>query len=648
MIISALCRYYDILEKDANVSIARFGYSSAKVSFVLLISSEGRLLQILDLRGDHKRPKPKNINVPFQKARASKVFPYFICDNAKYIFGVEKQKRDAFEKKLKALPEKEKASAYTVLEAKDKELILITPRSKACFKAFKSLHHEILDGLEEPEVLGLLSFLDRWNPEEFLKKPKLSEYKEELLAGRNCVFGWKGKYLHQKPEVKAAWEKYYHEVVEGNSVAAQCLVSGKIEPVAKIHQKIKGVEGAQAAGASLVSFNEEAFCSYGKKQGFNAPISEAAMFKYTTALNYLLSNQSHKIRIADSTVVFWAERAKPKEKTCEELVKLFINPPNLRKKETALNMEKKKGQEPEISQIEKLQKLKQLKGILNKVRSGKKINQEELKIDPETNFYILGLSPNNARLAVSFWNFDCIGNIIEKLAQYQLDMEIIKGDSALKYVSVDRLLKETLPKGSDKKEVYPLLGSLVLRSLFTDTVYPRPLYSAILKKIKGKSSINSVRAGFIKAYLLSLSRAGLTDINQALITVSLNEESQNSPYRLGRLFAVLEKAQNKNKNNTNINNKSRARRSSIISKYFSRASARPAEIFPELLKLSQSHRASVEEGFKLNQLIEQILEGVDAFPTFLNLEAQGMFVLGYYHQAKAFSIKNEILSKQVE
>ncbi|HIH74608.1 MAG TPA: type I-C CRISPR-associated protein Cas8c/Csd1 [Methanosarcina sp.] len=623
MIIQSLCRHYDILEKDENVSIPKLGYSSAKVSFALVISPDGVLSHIVDLRSDDKKPKPKDMDVPIQKSRSSGVFSYFVCDNAKYVFGAEKIKRSEFEKKFDLASSEENSVEHTVLEENDKEVTLVHRRSRECFEAFKELHHSILDGQNDPEIRGFLAFLDGWNPEEFLENPKTREYKDDLLAGGNCVFEFNGSFLHQNSGVRTAWEIYSQN--ETGNTFAQCLISGKVEPVAKIHQKIKGVVGAQSAGASIVSFNDSAFCSYGKEQSFNSPISESAVFKYTTALNYLLSSQSNRIRIADSTVVFWAETS---EKSCEDLVKFFFDSPEPEKKEEK-NME--------TSRVWDTNKIKEIEEILNKVRIGKKVNQEDIGTDPETNFYILGLSPNNARLAVRFWYVDSIGNLIEKMARHHLDMEIIRDDHGPRCISIYRLLNETVPQSSDKKTVSPLLGGLILRSILTDTGYPISLYSAILSRAKVDGSINFVRAGFIKAYLLRLSRAGLSNLNQDLITMSLNEESSSVPYRLGRLFAALEKAQN----DTN-----REMKSTINSKYFSSASSTPAVVFPVLLKLAQHHIAKSDWGFRSNQLIEQVLEGVNEFPAYLNLEDQGMFMLGYYHQRKAFFTKKEVSSNE--
>ena len=211
-------------------------------------------------------------------------------------------------------------------------------------------------------------------------------------------------------------------------------------------------------------------------------------------------------------------------------------------------------------------------------------------------------------------------------------MEIVHDDPGPHYISPYRLLKETVPQNSNDNASSPLLDGLLMRAILGNTSYPPQLYTAILNRVKVERSINHVRAGFIKAYLMRLARSGSTNLQEDLMTVSLNEENPSVPYRLGRLFAVLEKAQN----DTN-----RERKSTINSKYFSSASTTPAVVFPVLLKLAQHHIAGSDWGFRSNRSIEEIMAGIDVFPAYLNLEDQGLFMLGYYHQRKEFYKKKE-------
>jgi len=617
LIIQSLCQYYDILQNDESVSISRPGYSSANISFVLVISRDGKLSHIVDQRSDDKKPRPKEMKVPLQKARANGIVPYFACDNSKYVFGVEKVKG---EKKDKLLSER---TAYIfLLEDNDGAATVVSKRSNACFEKFRELQHEVLNNPDDSGARTFLRFLDNWNPENFLKNPKIMEYKDEILAGANFVFECDGDYLHKNSVVKQAWENYLSHETDGDVPVSQCLISGELEPISRLHQKIKGVVGAQVSGASIVSFNNEAFCSYNKKQSYNAPVSESSMFKYTTALNYLLANKDNRIRIADTMVVFWAETS---DGSYEDFANFFFAP------RENINREKE-DESADDSRIRDQETLKTMEDILSKIRSGRHLNKDEIAVDPDTKFYILGLSPNNARLAIRFWYVDTFGNFLEKVGQHHLDMEIIRNDSEPKYTSVYRLLMETVAKSSTDRKASPILGGLIMRSILNNTTYPIQMYSAILNRVKVERSINRVRAGFIKAYLLRLARSGSTNIKEDLITMKLNEDSSNVPYRLGRLFAVLEKVQSET-------NKSMG--STINSKYFSSASATPSVVFPVLLKLAQHHIAKSDWGFKTSQSMEEILSGVDEFPKYLGLEEQGMFMLGYYHQRKANYTKKE-------
>jgi len=618
MIVQSLCRYYDILANDEDVVISKSGYSQAKVSFALVVSREGDLSNIIDLRIDGKKPQPKMMDVPFQKSRAVTITPYFLCDNAKYVFGAEKVKIDAKKKVLA-----DKSNEVSVLEESGGSMIVVSKRSLECFEQFRSLHHTLLDNVDDASIKSFLKFLDAWKPELFLKHPKINEYKEEILAGGNFVFKCEGNFLHKNNAVQRAWEMHDDcDLSETEDMVAQCLVGGQSEPIARLHQKIKGVSGAQVSGASLVSFNDDAFCSYGKEQSFNAPISKSLMFKYTTILNHLLNRESkNKLQIDDTTIVFWAETC---DQSYVDLTNFFIN-----------YRDKQRDAKEESSDINiRDKKTLQLVGdILNKVKNGQSIQEKDLGIDPEkTKFYILGLSPNNARLAVRFWYQDIFGNFITHMAQHHLDMEIVRDESGPRYISVYRLLKETVPQSSNDKASSPLLDGLLMRAILGNTPYPVQLYTAMLSRMKVERSINYVRAGFIKAYLMRLARFRLTDLKEELLTMSLNEESSNVPYRLGRLFAVLEKAQN----DTN-----KEMKSTINSKYFSSASTTPAVVFPVLLKLAQHHIAKSDWGFKSTQSIEEILVGIDKFPAYLSLEDQGMFMLGYYHQRKDFFKKKE-------
>ena len=381
-------------------------------------------------------------------------------------------------------------------------------------------------------------------------------------------------------------------------MGATCLVTGQESAIARLHPAIKGVMGAQSSGAGVVSFNLDAFVSYEKKQNFNAPISEGAAFAYTTVLNYLLRYESpQKIRIGDATTVFWAERASP----IEGFMGIILDP----RDDTA-----------DVSEV---------RLFLEAVRDGK---QPEGIGDPGVQFFILGLSPNASRLSVRFWYASTVGEISSKIGQHFRDMAIVRGQKDREFPGIWWLLRETAVQGKTEN-IPPLLAGALMRSILTGAVYPQGMLSALISRIRADQSINYIRAAMIKACLNRNYRIHNTAKE---VSMSLDRESTNIAYRLGRLFAVLEKAQKDAISGANT---------TIKDRYYGSASATPSVVFPQLLRLAQHHIQKVEYGGRTDKMIEEVMGGINGFPAHLSLDEQGMFAVGYYHQRQAFYIKSE-------
>ena len=628
MILQALCKYYDILSEDENIEIPRYGYSAAPIHFVLEITQEGKIQKIMDKRSNEKKPQPVTMIVPFQKARSSDVNPFFVRDNVKYVFGIEK-KQKVNEKTQKS----ELQSPFVVSE-----------ESKKRFEAFKVLHQKIFENQTDPEILAFLRFLTTWKPESYLENQHLQENVTIFENNFNFVFKCGADYLHKNPLVRQLWENYHSEMdKEKDQRMGQCLVSGKTELIAKIHYQIN-VDPKNKA--PLVSFNDDSFCSYGQKQGYNAPVGKISAFKYAAALNYLLRPKSrNKIRIGNTVIVFWAETPENFEDLVNGLINYHYSPTN--------NDDLKTNSDSKIITDDDTEQL--INDILKKIKTGKRLENKPLGIDLNTtNFYILGLSPNKGRNIVQFWYQDIFGNFITHIARHHLDMEI--GDYGPRNISFFRLLLSTLPKqkgdkspgkkkinhtmgsfDSQIKKISPLLEDSLVRAILTNQQYPVQMYTSILNRVKiprkdDEKFPDYVQAGFIKAYLLRLCRVGLTNLKEELITVSLNEESTNVPYRLGRLFAVFERTQE-------LANPKITR--SIQDSYFSSASSSPAIVFPVLMKLNQHHLSKIKSDkpglmIYFARLRDEIASSIEKIPVFLSLEDQGMFMLGYYHQRNVF------------
>ena len=468
-----------------------------------------------------------------------------------------------------------------------------------CFSEFKELHHIIGNNLDDDGMVAVLSFLDSWNPED---APNLSHWNE--MAGMNLVFQLDGdlQYMHERPKIQRAWLKYYKE--KSSDQFATCLVCGKQAPISRLHPKIKGVRGAQTSGAAIISFNLEAFLSYDKKQNFNAPVSEDIAFAYTTALNHLLRFESRqKVQIGDAATVFWTERESP----IEGFMGMIFDPQD----DSGDTMD--------------------IRLFLEAVRDGKMPSEIG---DPDIKFYILGLSPNASRLSVRFWHVSTVGDIGAKIGQHFKDLSIIKNyDSDPEFPGMWQLLRETaMLRKSDN--ISSVLAGSVIRSILTGAAYPQSLLTAIINRMRADQTVNYLRAALIKACLVKKYRI----TNKSMeVTMALNKESTNVAYRLGRLFATLEKAQIDYHKPNKIN-------STIKDRFYGSASATPRTVFPQLLRLAQFHIHKVKrmnEGrdWGTEKMIGEIMTDIQLFPAHLSLEDQGIFSLGYYHQRQAFYTK---------
>jgi len=589
MIINALNKYYEILAEDEKSGIPLYGYSSAKVAFVLNISTTGELLDVIPLKvegNSSKKLVSRMLIVPEQTKRAVNISPNFMCDNCTYVLGIDN----------KGKPQ----------------------RTKDAFLAFKELHKQILGYAQGQAAKAILSFLDIWKIEEASQHPALRGNLEEILEGSNLVFRLDGEigYIHNNLEIQRLWEKYNSK--QEDETKGQCLITGENTSIARLHPNIKNVRNAQAMGASIVSFNAPSYESYGKTQSFNSPVGKYAAFAYTTVLNHMLSGIKQKIQVGDATTVFWADS--PEEIYTDLAAELF-NPTYVQEGKESKNSNKRD------TKIEEL-----VKDVLFKAKSGLEINELDGKVNVKTKFYILGLSPNASRISIRFFHCDSFGGFVEKALKHYKDMEIVKDfDNKPQNIPLWMIMGETVSPKSRDKDASPLLAGAIMRSIISGSPYPASLFNAVMLRIRADMDdkdknihrVNYVRVAIIKAYLLRNAKRQNNKKLEEVLTVSLNEQSTNTEYLLGRLFAVLEKAQQDA--NPGIN-------ATIKDRYFASACATPASVFPILLRLAQHHISKSAYGYSIDRKIEPIMNEITKFPSHHTLEQQGTFVLGYYHQ----------------
>mgnify|MGYP000360378850 FL=1 len=579
MILQALAKHYENLAAEGKVS--KEGWCEAKVSYAIELMPDGKVKGFISLKTEEERGKKKvwvstTRMVPQMVTRSSGVSSNFLCDNSKYMLGFDKD-----------------GSSKRVLE---------------CFQAAKEKHLELLEQAEGEMAASIKAFFETWNPEKEEEKLKESEIWEALTDGGNLIFYMNGCEAQEDEEIKELWNEKQNSCdgEEGGNTGI-CLVTGKKAEISRIHRTIKGVPGAQSSGAALVSFNAPAFESYGKEQSYNAPVGKYAEFAYTTALNYLLSQRNYTFQLGDTMVVYWAENG---QKAYQDVFS-FALVPTVDNRET-------------------------IREIFDCIKKEQPIKVDDIEMDSEQRFYILGLAPNAARLSVRFFYQDSFGKILEHISEHYERMKIVQPSwETREYMSIRDMLMETVNQNSRDKNPIPNMAAMVMQAVLSGGRYPASLYTDTLIRIRadqGERKLSWGRTAILKAYLIRN-----TNWKEGVNYMGLNKENSEQPYLLGRLFAVLEFIQK----DTNPGIKA-----TIRDRYFNSACATPASVFPILIKLMNSHIKKLERdnlGAKIsyeNQLTE-IMGKLDEFPRRLTLEEQGKFDLGYYHQVQDKYTKRE-------
>jgi CRISPR-associated protein Csd1 len=561
LIFQSLISLYTRLARTNEVP--PYGFSKEDIGFVLHIDKDGNLMgEPEELRKQIKQnvfdfyesivPYSNEVNVRSSSASET---PNFMLDKADYIFGMSGN------------------------EKKEKH-----------HESFINLITEVCGDSDDEGVVAVKLFLKNWTPED---SSKLKDWKDISGAhGKWIAFKLKGdsKFVHERDEVRRLWEDHISIIKYPRGV---CFVDGEVHDLQPQYAQFKF-----GSGASLVSFNEVAYESYGKKKGENAPISVDAEFKSAAALKYLLRSKTQRLRIGDTTTVFWAE----KQSSLEMFMGMILNP-SIEDKGAAIPVQK----------------------FLEAVRDGK--FPDDIERDKEIKFYILGLSQNKARLALRFWYVSTVKELIERLSDHFkcLEMEKSKNDYAQPFVW--NLLKET---AREPKNISPILNGALMRSILTGVNYPQNLYQGVLGRIRADQAKKDEKTGKTVSHINYLRAAILKAVLQRNhkieVPMSLDPNRREVEYLLGRLFAVLEKAQLDALGKVNA---------TIKDRFFSAASAAPASVFPRLIRLSQHHLKKSVNGDIADERISEIMEHINEFPPQMNLQQQGLFAIAYYQQRNA-------------
>ncbi|MBT9245500.1 type I-C CRISPR-associated protein Cas8c/Csd1 [Gemmobacter fulvus] len=572
-LLAALTRAYDRLP-DAPP----YGFSTEKIGFCVVLETDGRVAEVIDLRGDDKKRSPRMLLVPQAVKRTAGIAPNFLWDKSAYVLGV------------------------TAGEGK---------RTAEEHAKFREKHLDWLADTTDPGLLALCRFLESWDPASFAAPQWQDEARDQ-----NLVFRLSGEFtfLHDRPAARTLWREIG---AEGASDPQICLVTCTPGPVARLHPSIKGVWGAQSSGASLISFNLDAFTSYGHDQGDNAPVSEAAAFAYTTALNRFLEKDSgHRIQIGDASTVFWADAPDDAAEEAENLFSAFFDPAG----------------------DEKLAAAK-IKDKLDAIRSGTRLTEVAPNLAQGVRFHVLGLAPNAARLSVRFYWTSDFGTLTAHYQRYLQDTEV-QPPPRDGWPPLWRYLIELAVQGK-RENVPPLIAGEWMRAILTGAPYPLTLLSTTLMRLRADGEVSPLRAAILKSILIR-------NFKSKEAPVALDPANTNKGYMLGRLFAVYEEVQRAALGG-NVN-------ATIKDKFYGAASATPQKVYRTLDAGAQNHfsklrKQSPGRAVNLEKLLTAITDlmepGNDPYPASLTAAEQALFGLGYYHQRSDFFRKHDDKTPEV-
>lgn len=598
LILDDLCRLYDLKVKTGDVP--PIGWSRQKIGWEFVIDNEGELVSVIPQGG--KSGTYKYMYVPEHIGKTSGDKVYFLCDSAAILLGVGKEKylrehQLSFEAHASFLSEVDDPAAEAVCK----------------FLSHSREDESAADCGDSPDALAVFRLLG---------DEKLVHERSALMAKWNTDRTlWKGS-----PSGNGSNEG------SCDVQMIQCSVTGRISRPAMNFRCLQGYPGTKGNGPSLVSFNKEAFCSYGNKvkdRTRNSSMTAEAAFKVGAALEYVSFEGGHFVDSGKDRLVFWTDSESPFD--LNEIA-LFLGLDDFENRTLG----------------EDVTLLGELHESLAAIRNGRPHDG----VDASTRYYLMCITPNESRLSIRFYETSTLGDLDRHLAQYLRDTELVdlwKGCASLKPQPIRMYIRQTAALSKSDNVPETLVAS-TLRAMLRGEPFPHALYQQLIERMRVDKGYNSrngkkreamhLRVPMLKACLLRWARLQHDETTERSLTVTLNEDNDNRGYVLGRLFAALEKAQ-RDALGRNVN-------ATIRDRYIGSASTTPARVFPQLLKLAQHHISKAEYG-GAERAIESIMskiDGVEGFPATLSLSEQGQFYIGYYQQKAAFWTKKDAMREE--
>lgn len=598
MLINALCEYADLQSGSAVPE----NWSEQDVHYCIILSTDGELLEIVDIREKitvtDKKGKEKVTFKPVKcilpkRTQKSAIDSNYIEHRPLYIFGLN------YDKESDSLTPDDK-----------------TNKARKSHEAFVEHELEFMEGLDSEICRAYRNFVEKWTPENETQNPALVNIRKELTSSYFCFsLGIGREKLEEDKQLKERFDLISAEKsTSDDAETAVCGILGKRLPQARLHDKIK-FPGGQSSGCQLICMNDTAFESYGKTQSYNSNVSEEAMKKYTAVFNRLLADSKHHMMLDDMVIIFFAMK-KNDEEECD-LFSFFAD--------------KNSGEYSADGKTEQ-----EISAVLGQAKEGYALSENVLcKVDENSTFYVAGFTPNSSRICQKFICRNHFGNIVGNLLKHQNDIRV-RPDSK-RTVRFRDIAKELISPKSTNDKVSPSLMTNIMLAAFNNTPYPDDLLATVVRRVKTDSDddknqfikLNDTRIGIIKACLNR-------KYKKEEITMAWNENNNNPAYLCGGLFAVYEKIQ-KEASGGNLNR-------TIKDSYFSSACSRPAAVFPKLAKLANNHMSKFDSKGEVyyNIMIQEIADGLEGeFPQTLDLNDQGRFIVGYYQMNRKLYTSNK-------
>lgn len=586
MILQALTQYYQ-RKADNGSDIAPQGFEYKQIPFIIVIDKDGNFVQLEDTRGaDSKTKKGNFFLAPLASTRSGKNsadVANLLWDHYGYIFAHPKEDTDT--------------------------AIVMANRQH---QAFKQRINEVLTKTNDSGLKAVKEFLTNETNIDLVKNT--DTWQQCLkIKGCNLTFRLQGEtdLICQSKAIQsyiANQSNYAEDESNESSEKGICLITGNKDTIARLHQPIGGVNAKPAPFASI---NLDAFESYNKSQGYGFPVSEKGMFEYTTALNTLLKSDN-RFRIGETVAVCFSEKQSEFE---DELALLFGD-----------NVKKDNPDEF----------VNTVKNLFSSIHNGAYTKGEGTQ-----KIYVLGLSPNVARIVVRFWYESTVADMAINIAQWFDDIRMVKGINSPypEYMPLLRLLCNLVFEGKSEN-LPPNLVADTTKAILNGGILPITLLQMAIRRNRAEQSVTYARASLIKAYLnrqIRFNCSKNTTKNKE-ITVSYDPNRQDIGYVLGALFATLEKVQ-EDSSESKIN-------ATIKDRYYGSASSTPLTVFATLIKLSQHHLSKISKikpnrAVYFNRELGEIMNKIDEFPSHLNMEQQGLFAIGYYQKRQDFFVKKE-------